>query len=595
MGDQIKIKVGLDGKEAKTGLDELKAQQAAIKKQQADKATETKYDAEAAAIRKKAAFDQLSASEKILALDRQRLSLVTQIAAAENIGSKAKLGAKLAQTEADLAAAKSARSGGLKSAALGAGALVATGAVMVGADILQQAGQLADLSAQFNIASDSIQRIGNVAGQSGVELTSVAGALNKTAISQEKARKNSQEHVEALEGLGITVEDFINLTPENAFYAIADAVAESTDRSKAYAAVQQLMGKSSGELFSTLEMGGPAIRKLGEEMGVWSEETNRKLDDAGDQWAANWNKIKVEVAQLMAWAISAAQTLGVVAAKVWGFLTMNKSLRDAAGEEFDKIWGNGPKEDKKPESERRDREAKKEAAEEARKQMDERAKKQKEIADLEGKLSDTQKKAAFDALKPAEQFNALIKERATLEASLGQDMMGIDDSLRGKIKLAELDAEILKRRETADQKAESDADKLAAKRAALAEKEFKASLDGMSAEEKKNALLQKRIELQKQINAETDEGKKIDLKSKRIDLDKEIAGIKPDATAAQKRTLIAGGMTNLGIGYAAALSGPSDPQREIAKNTKDLKTATDAANKLLEKIEAKLGPAKWNK
>ena len=76
--------------------------------------------------------------------------------------------------------------------------------------------------------------------------------------------------MKALETLGLKAEDFINLAPHEAFYAVADAM----DRGAAYKTVIDLMGRSSAELITTMEMG--------DGVGVFSDEAIAALDDAGD-------------------------------------------------------------------------------------------------------------------------------------------------------------------------------------------------------------------------------------------------------------------------------------------------------------------------
>ena len=594
MADQIQIKVGIDAKEAKTGLEELKAQQAAIKKQAADKFSEAKYDAEAAAVRKKAAFDQLSTSEKVLALERQRLSIARQILATENAADKAKLGAKLAQTESDLVNAKAARKSSIKGAALGGGALVAGAAIAVGADILQDAGKIADVAAQFGIGAEGLQRITNVASMAGVSIEEVGAALNKTAISQQKARKGSEEHLDALKTLGVSASEYINLNPEEAFYRVADAVKNSTDRTAAYAAVQQLMGKSSGALFTTLEMGGAAIRKNGEDIGVMSEATIKRLDEIGDQIATIYNQIKVYGAKAVIFLFNVGesfyQSFKYYAEKLnaaLGFKDSEEKAR-AAKKRLKEIWEDGQADGpKKPAAAIQ---LEDDAA--AKKGADEKQKAEEKLAQLRETVADKRKKADFDALSNAEQMNMLLfqQDKLTLDMAYASNET---NRLTAQEKLIDVQNELLKRREKADEDATKTAETLAAKKQALAEKEFKASLNGMTAEEKKNALLEKRLKLTEEINSATDEGKKIDLQSKLLDLNSEINGIKE--SPAQKSRLIAGGLTNLGTGYAAALSRPSDSAERAAKAAEKAARAAEDSKKVLDKIEAKVGPSLWNK
>jgi hypothetical protein len=159
--------------------------------------------------------------------------------------------------------------------------------------MIAKAGKLTDMSAKFGITGESLQRIGNAASLNGVELEAVGGTLNKIVLSIEKVRKGDEKAAESLDDLGISTAEFIDLEPDQAFLRIADAVKTAEDRGRAYAAVIQLAGRSSGDLFSTLEMGSAEIRRVSEEMGILSEANRATLDDVGDSLDSLKNKFLV--------------------------------------------------------------------------------------------------------------------------------------------------------------------------------------------------------------------------------------------------------------------------------------------------------------
>ena len=180
--------------------------------------------------------------------------------------------------------------------------------------LIEKASKLNDLAGQFGIVASELQRIGNAATQNGSSVEAVGASLNKLALSQEKVRAGSPEAAKALETLGIKAEDFINLAPHEAFYAVADAMAGAKDRGAAYAAVIALMGKSSGELVSTMEMGSEAIKQMGDGVGVFSDDAIAMLDD----WGIRWTKRKAASPSLARKSSSSSTALGNPSAQLPG-------------------------------------------------------------------------------------------------------------------------------------------------------------------------------------------------------------------------------------------------------------------------------------
>lgn len=191
----------------------------------------------------------------------------------------------LAHIKAQFRALKSF-AGGMIAAVLSPVALAAAAVAGVVGTVFaafNKAGQLADMSAQFGISAEALQRVGNVAEQSGVSLESLGGALNKLALNQEKVRNGDEAMAKSLADLGINAQEFINLSPEDAFYKMSDAVAGAEDRGKAYSAVVGLMGKSAGALFGTMSLGSEAIQAQGDAIGVMTDQTVANLDKTADK------------------------------------------------------------------------------------------------------------------------------------------------------------------------------------------------------------------------------------------------------------------------------------------------------------------------
>ena len=270
------------------------------------------------------------------------------------------------------------------------------GAVLAGITaMIKKGGDLKDLSERFDASAEALQRIGNVAAQNGSSIEGVGDALNKVALAQEEVKKGSEEQTAALATLKIEASEFINLDQEGAFMRIADAVANAEDRNAAYAAVIKLMGRNSGELFTTLEMGSDAIRELGNSIGIMSDDTIDRLDELGDAIDKAKNRFAVSGGSLILWVDRVARSVGASAAGIENNFRrmMNGLPKDDSGynEAMAEIW-NPKATERKPRKARNldPQEAKTKGDSEAAKALQEEQRIEEEIAKLweEARLHD---------------------------------------------------------------------------------------------------------------------------------------------------------------------------------------------------------------
>jgi hypothetical protein len=159
------------------------------------------------------------------------------------------------------------------------------------------ADQLDDLSGRAGIAASELQRIGNTASQNKGSIQGTADAISKLQISAEGAIGGSKNLTDMFQRLGISSKDLRELKPDELFYKIADAVHTSSDRGRTYADVIGVMGRSSKDLFTTLELGGDQIRATGDAIGVFSDETIKNLAKAKDSIEAFQNKLTIAAGQ----------------------------------------------------------------------------------------------------------------------------------------------------------------------------------------------------------------------------------------------------------------------------------------------------------
>lgn len=472
---------------------------------------------------------------------------------------------------------------GIKGQIVGAFGLGALASSIGG--LLEKGGQIQDLSERFDATAESLQRIGNVAAQNGSSLESVGAALNKTALSQEAARKGSIEHQAALDTLKIGTEEFINLSAEEAFYRIADATRDAEDRQAAYDAVIKLMGKSSGELFTTLEMGGDAIRELGESIGVYSDESIARLDEMGDALDAAKNRFAVSAGSSLLWIDKMARSAGAIGggmfaevARLWGGAGDN----GAAAAMVDEIWNPSEKSDdtKKPRRER-DQDAAKNR--EGDKAANNRKKLEEDIARL-------QEEARTRGMDDETRLAELVGKRVWLENTSGNDLLRATDAeLQARKEALEVAAEIAelekkmaddrmraatKEQELRDKAAKDLQDSLLEEKR-LAEED---ALQKMSPAQQREALTKKRDELYRASQLADQNGMELEASQYRLqarELQRRIDGIadpeKPaDPGHAPVARVSVDSLTAVGGGGGVG-SGLGDPQlRELQNHGRTL-------------------------
>ena len=162
--------------------------------------------------------------------------------------------------------------------------------VAVGRQLVQFAGELKDASERTGIAIDSIQRLNFIAGQTGAELGRVTGAVNRLQLSLVTAGEGSAQASQALSRLGIPVQDFINLAPDQQFERVATQIASIQDSAERTTTAIGLFGRSGADLLPTLLATGNELEKLDRLFvsigGPVATDVVESVDQIGDSFDA---------------------------------------------------------------------------------------------------------------------------------------------------------------------------------------------------------------------------------------------------------------------------------------------------------------------
>lgn len=162
---------------------------------------------------------------------------------------------------------------------------LSTGAAIAGLKTLvEEAGRLDDLAKRLNLGTDSVQRLGFIARQSGSDIEGMAKALSVMTKNLGSTGGAGLEAREALQRLGINVKEFIALPAEEQLYKLADAFVAGGGDADEFATVLELVGKGGMDLIPAMRMGGAALRDLGSQMKITSAESVKAIADMGDEW-----------------------------------------------------------------------------------------------------------------------------------------------------------------------------------------------------------------------------------------------------------------------------------------------------------------------
>jgi len=201
---------------------------------------------------------------------------------------------------------------GLRELAGAFGMVLSVGAVVAfGKALLADADALVKLSDKTGILIEPLQRLKYVAEQSGNTLENVT---NSVSMLQKRVAGGDDSAEQALRSLGIAVADFIRLSPDQQFRAIAVEVAKIEDPMRRAKVATDLFGRAGTEILPTLIAD---IETLGNAAPVMSEKATRAFDDIGDTANRVWATVKNKTGEGLATAFDSYARLAKIASRAW--------------------------------------------------------------------------------------------------------------------------------------------------------------------------------------------------------------------------------------------------------------------------------------
>ncbi len=146
---------------------------------------------------------------------------------------------------------------------------------------------------RLGVTTDEVQRLQYAGALTGVQLDTIANALDKIARAKEKVLAGgagTEELLKSFERFGITLSELQKMAPQELFDKISESVSKTGVNSAVTADAMELIGKSGGKLIPLLK----EFHELSEKAPIVSEhdiENIRQMGEAMEGW-----KMKAEAA-----------------------------------------------------------------------------------------------------------------------------------------------------------------------------------------------------------------------------------------------------------------------------------------------------------
>ena len=198
--------------------------------------------------------------------------------------TKSEYEAKKFAQRMDRAIATGAKAAGAAILGLGAAAATAFGVI---SKLASDAGNFKDLEEQTGASAEAIAAFAVAAGTAGVEISTIAAAMNKLSKSLVGVDDESKDAGAALAALGLPIKDFKALDPASQLEAVAKALAGFEDGAAKTAVAMALFGKSGAALL-------PVMKELAAEGGRQVILTQQQIERA-DAFADAQARVRTQV------------------------------------------------------------------------------------------------------------------------------------------------------------------------------------------------------------------------------------------------------------------------------------------------------------
>ena len=179
-------------------------------------------------------------------------------------------------------------SGLMKGALVGAAVSAAYAATEFVGDLMSMSEEMVRVADRTGLTTKAVQQLGYMATQSGNSLEQITTAIGQM---QNRIASGDKSAVAAVQALGLNLGEIRDLSADEQFYAIGQAVASIEDPMTRTQLAMDLFGRSGAAILPTMLAD---MEKLRNEAPVMADETVRALEAAGD--TLDWLGLKAKVA-----------------------------------------------------------------------------------------------------------------------------------------------------------------------------------------------------------------------------------------------------------------------------------------------------------
>lgn len=221
---------------------------------------------------------------------------------------------------------------GVKLAGLGVG--LAAGLAAAAVQFAKAGDEIAKMSKRTGVSTEALSELKFVASQTGTNFSQLENAFRRMQRSIVDGERGLTTTLDALEALGLTLEDLQGLSPEQQFSKFADALSQVEDPTRKAGLAMMIFGRSGTNLLPMFQKGSKGmmtLRKAAQELGLTvSTETAESAEELLDSFDALFKVVGRTAFQIGATLAPALTQMGKnltgVAADVLALVKENEGL-----------------------------------------------------------------------------------------------------------------------------------------------------------------------------------------------------------------------------------------------------------------------------
>ena len=169
--------------------------------------------------------------------------------------------------------------------------------------------RIGKLSKRLEEAPETLQRIGLAAELAGADLETVVKGAQKFVRSVVEASEGSKIYKRAMDVLGLSAKDLLELPLEEQLIALSDAYVKSGKGGAELAAIQDLLGKQGVELIPLLREGPDALREAMERAKPVSAAMISDMERLNDEMTVMGQEFQHGFAVAITWINKAVKSM----------------------------------------------------------------------------------------------------------------------------------------------------------------------------------------------------------------------------------------------------------------------------------------------